>query len=210
MGGGAAFSRSDGSPKRRQIVTAAERLFLAHGYGAVSMDAIARAAQVSKATLYAHFASKDALFAGVVAEVGSDNPVAGDLFPTDNPDLLGQLRRIGHSALHFMLRERTLSIYRVTMAETARFPELGRVFYENGPQRFRQMFQTWVAGQVARGVVTAEDPSIASDQFMALLRCGVFFRASLSLQPPPTDAEIDATVEAAVATWLKAFAAPAG
>jgi len=43
--------RLEASPKRRQIVAAAEALFLAQGYGAVSMDAVARRAGVSKATL---------------------------------------------------------------------------------------------------------------------------------------------------------------
>ena len=57
---------ADGSPKRRQIVDAAQALFLAHGYGAVSMDAVARTAGVSKATLYAYFDSKDQLFATIV------------------------------------------------------------------------------------------------------------------------------------------------
>ena len=77
----------DVSPKRRQIVAAAESLFLAHGYGAVSMDAIAKRAGVSKATLYAHFASKDALFAGIMAETGNDNPSSRRLFDADARDM---------------------------------------------------------------------------------------------------------------------------
>ena len=56
------------SPKRRAILNAATELFAARGYGAVSMDAIARAADVSKATLYAHFESKDRLFATIVQD----------------------------------------------------------------------------------------------------------------------------------------------
>ncbi len=43
------------SPKRQLVLDAAASLFMAHGYGAVSMDAVARAAGVSKATLYAYF-----------------------------------------------------------------------------------------------------------------------------------------------------------
>ena len=201
-------SHADISPKRRQIVAAAEALFLAHGYGAVSMDAIARAAHVSKATLYSHFASKDALFAGIMRETGSDNPIQMDLFPADVPDLRAQLARIGQSVLRFMLRDRTLSIYRVTMAESARFPELGRVFYENGPHRFCERFCAWVGEQVAAGRLVAGDVPTASHQFMALLRSAVFLRATLALQPPPSQDEIDQTVDAAVDTFLKAFGPP--
>src|SRR5271157_6368560 len=56
------------SPKHQLVLDAAATLFMAHGYGAISMDAIARAAGVSKATLYAHFSSKDLLFATIVRE----------------------------------------------------------------------------------------------------------------------------------------------
>ncbi|MGH8326678.1 MAG: TetR/AcrR family transcriptional regulator, partial [Steroidobacteraceae bacterium] len=60
--------KTDPSPKQRSIAEAATRLFMAEGYDAVSMDAIARAADVSKATLYAYFASKERLFASLIGE----------------------------------------------------------------------------------------------------------------------------------------------
>src|SRR5258708_27284673 len=55
------------SEKAESILAAAQRTFLASGFGAVSMDAIAREAGASKATLYAYFASKEELFGAVVA-----------------------------------------------------------------------------------------------------------------------------------------------
>ena len=45
----------------------ATRMFLAHGYRNVSMEKIAQAAPVSKATLYNHFDSKNALLAAVIS-----------------------------------------------------------------------------------------------------------------------------------------------
>src|SRR6476659_7929583 len=56
------------SPKRRAILDAARGLFMTEGYGAVSMDAVARSAGVSKATLYAHCGAKDRLFAAIIHE----------------------------------------------------------------------------------------------------------------------------------------------
>src|SRR5438045_9117408 len=53
--------------KAEAVLAAAERAFLAQGFGAVSMDAIAREAGVSKATVYAHFANKEELFGAVIA-----------------------------------------------------------------------------------------------------------------------------------------------
>src|SRR6266850_2261135 len=55
--------------KAGAILAAAERAFLAGGFGAVTMDAIAHAAGVSKATVYAHFHGKEELFGAVIAHV---------------------------------------------------------------------------------------------------------------------------------------------
>ena len=52
--------------KAESILAAAKRAFLAAGFEAVSMDAIAREAGVSKATVYAHFGSKEELFGAVI------------------------------------------------------------------------------------------------------------------------------------------------
>ena len=197
----------DGSPKRRQVVETAERLFLAHGYGPVSMDAVARGAGVSKATLYAYFDSKDELFANIVRERGLNANLDDDLFPEQVDDLGAALTRVGQQVLRFMLRERTLALYRIAIAESARFPELGHAFHANGPQRFCERVGTWLTTQQAAGLLRAGDVTVATQQLMALLRSGVFLRASLSLPPEPSDTEIDATVDAAVATWLRAFAA---
>src|ERR1700755_3264220 len=57
--------------KTEAILEAAGQLFREQGYGAVSMDQIAREAGVSKATVYAHFESKDELFGAVVADVSA-------------------------------------------------------------------------------------------------------------------------------------------
>src|ERR1700681_2266757 len=61
--------RGEPGAKAETILAAAERAFLASGFGAVTMDRIAREAGVSKATVYAHFTGKEALFGAVIAHV---------------------------------------------------------------------------------------------------------------------------------------------
>jgi len=56
-----------GDSTREQIVTAATRLFYGEGIRAVSMDAVAEKAGVTKKTLYYHFTSKDELVAETIA-----------------------------------------------------------------------------------------------------------------------------------------------
>lgn len=178
---------------------------MAQGYGAVSMDAIARAAGVSKATLYAYFSSKDQLFATIIGEACQERIAAGALLPSEVTDLRAALTAFGGRLLRFFLEERALAIHRVVIAESTRFPELGRAFYDNGPAALHRTVGDWLAEQNAAGRLTVPDPLMAAEQFVSMLRTCLFLRASLGLTPP-ADAEIDATVDAAVTTFLKAFA----
>src|SRR5579863_8488986 len=115
-----AIREDTASPKRRAILNAATDLFAARGYGAVSMDAIAREADVSKATLYAHFESKDRLFATIVQVACLEHILPADEFPDEaTPDEEMGDREIGNDAalqvigkrmLRFFLRDRSLAI----------------------------------------------------------------------------------------------------
>ena len=196
---------ADPSPKRRQMLEAAAELFMAHGYEKVSMDAVARAASVSKATLYAHFTSKDMLFASIVGEACQRNTSLESNFPHDITDIAAALTTIGARVLRFLLQPRPQAIYRVAVAESGRCPELGLAFMQNGPQRFLDRFSVWLAQQAAAGHLVIADPLIAAEQFGALLRLTLFMRVTLGLAPDPTEAEINTTVAAAVDTFMKAF-----
>jgi AcrR family transcriptional regulator len=65
--------------RRRRIIEAAWRLALRNGLRAARMEALAREAGVAKGTLYAHFADKEAVFDGVVADLLVDLAAAFDL-----------------------------------------------------------------------------------------------------------------------------------
>jgi TetR/AcrR family transcriptional repressor of mexJK operon len=193
---------------------AATELFAARGYGAVSMDAIAREADVSKATLYAHFESKDSLFATIVKvacqeNIGPDGALTGNDLPDWHTpdggfDLEAALRAIGGRILRFFLRDRTLAVHRLVISESVRFPELGRAFYENGPAAGRRILGAWMARQPGLAV---PEPEIAAEQFLGLIRSGLYLRATLGLAPEPDEAEIEAAVTASVRTFIRAYGA---
>ncbi len=73
---GAAVPRRGGRPSRTQseqlgerILDAATHLFLSVGYGATSIEAVARRARISKRTFYHRFEDKPALFGAVVHRI---------------------------------------------------------------------------------------------------------------------------------------------
>ncbi len=197
----------DESPKRQLVLDAAASLFMAHGYGAVSMDAVARAAGVSKATLYAHFSSKERLFATIIGQACQEKIALAELLPKDAADMRAALTAFGGRLLGFFLHERPLALHRVVIGESTRFPELGRAFYDSGPAAVFQFFGDWLATQAEAGRLAVSNPATAAEQFIGMLRTSLFLRASLGLARP-TAGEIDATVDAAVTTFLKAYSAP--
>lgn len=72
LSGGAPRERADAIRNRIKVLTAAERLFGAHGVGAVSMDDVAAAAGVGKGTLYRRFGDKSGLAAALLNERESE------------------------------------------------------------------------------------------------------------------------------------------
>src|SRR5258708_37078860 len=98
---------------------------------------------------------------------------------SDGPaDVEGALRAIGTRILRFFLRERSLAIHRLVIAESVRFPELGRAFYDNGPVSGRKRLAAWM---VERLSLPLPDPGGAAEQFLSLLRSGLYLRATLGL-----------------------------
>ena len=57
---------------RRALLRSARALFAASGYSAVTVEQVARAAEVTQGALYHHFRSKEELFAAVADEVGAE------------------------------------------------------------------------------------------------------------------------------------------
>lgn len=187
-----AWADPDASPKRRAILDAAARLFMAEGFGAVSMDAVARAAQVSKATLYAHFPGKEALFGDIIASNCARLQASVAVALSDHAlPLREALMEMGVQWLRFLLQPRVRALHRVVIAECVRFPQLAQGFYRDGPQALRLWLAGWLAEELSRGRLRAgTDTGLAAEQFLSLLRGDTFLRATLGLLEEPEAAEI--------------------
>lgn len=78
-------SAAAGADGNERILTAAERLFAEHGYDAVSISSIAEAAGVSKANVFHHFTSKNALYLAVLRHSCRDAARHLDDLDSDTP-----------------------------------------------------------------------------------------------------------------------------
>lgn len=194
------------SPKPRAILDAAGELFLEQGFSAVSMDAVARQAGVSKATLYAHFPGKDALFAAVVAErCDAMSAEAAALAGHDDAPETA-LRRLGTTVLRFLVSPTTLALHRTVVAEGARLPELARTFYAVGPATGRSRLAEWIVEEQRRGRLRADaDAHEAAGHLAALLRGDLWLRAALGVSGTPEPEAVEEAAAAAVAAFLRAY-----
>nr|WP_314073904.1 TetR/AcrR family transcriptional regulator [uncultured Roseococcus sp.] len=197
------------SPKRRQVLDAAGRLFLSEGFAAVSMDTVAREAGVSKATLYAYFSGKDALFGAVVSERCASMVGHSRIVSDHDAPLAECLRRQIDFWLRFLISPQALGTYRTVLAEGTRFPDLARAFFRSGPALGLSLIAQWIAEEQRRGRLRQNfDPAKVAPQFIALLRGDLYIKVALGLVPAPSEEAIAAEVDGATDLLLRAFAAP--
>ncbi len=194
------------NPKAEKILQAAAQVFMEHGYGAASMDTVAREAGVSKATVYAHFSSKEQLFGAIVRGECRRHARAMVTPDIDACRVEEVLYRVGANYLHFVVRPRSLAIFRVVIAETPRFPELGRIFYESGPSVIAEELGARLRALSSQNHLQIDDPEFAADQFFGLLRANLRLRCLLGVPADVSDEGIERAVRAAVGVFLRAYA----
>jgi AcrR family transcriptional regulator len=198
--------RSDGGGKADAILGAAEHAFLAAGFGAVTMDAIAREAGVSKATVYAHFAGKEELFGAIVVHLSERRFGGFSAEALDARDIAASLTTIAVRFLDLVLSHEAIALNRIIIGEVTRFPVLGQVFWEAGPARTRVQIEAFLRRAVAVGSLDIPDPRLAAEQFIALARGEIHQRSLLRLEDSADPAALGAAATNAVATFLRAFA----
>lgn len=191
--------------KCQAALTAAAQLFREHGYAEVSMDAVADGAGISKATLYSYFPGKRELFSAVILEEG-DRQSADLLAPAKSGESLRtRLRRYGNAVLELLLAGETISSYRMVVAEAARSPELGRLYYENGAARLHARLGKVLETAMRLGELRRGPIEVATTQFIVLVRGDLMLRALLCVGPPVSEVERQSAVRAGVDSFCRAW-----
>jgi AcrR family transcriptional regulator len=198
--------KPSGSPRKSEMMLkTAQRLFAEAGYEAVSMDLVAKTAGVSKATLYAHFESKENLFAEIL-EAENGRVEDADWIPERfEGDAEGVLRRFARGMARFFVDGRGLAVYRLFVTDLHRFPELVARFHAAGPMAMRARVACLLAQMAERGALAIDDPEIAADHLLSLVQGRLPFDRSIGL-PPPREEEIDRRVDNAVRFFLRGYA----
>jgi AcrR family transcriptional regulator len=110
----------------RRILDAATDLFLRLGYDATSCDQVVAQAGAGKASLYARYANKEALFAAVVRRMVDLTLVPLGAVPWHLP-IQDRLRAVGHSLLEHALTPKAVALMRIVVTTAHRMPDLARL-----------------------------------------------------------------------------------
>lgn len=191
--------------KYRQILDSARVLFLDHGFDATSMDAIAREAGVSKATLYVHFDDKDDLLLALVNdECKRYGPKTLWRDHGGRIDLRAELHAIATVFLEAFLDQRGLAVHRLVMSCASRYPRVGEVFMKSGPDRCDAEVAAFLRAAQKQELIDVPDVGMAATQFLSLIQGKEILKWALSMKAP-SPARRRALIENGIDVFLAAY-----
>jgi TetR/AcrR family transcriptional regulator, mexJK operon transcriptional repressor len=200
-GHGGRPSRLESAQLSDRILDVATVLFLGHGFGATSIEAVARRAGISKRTFYHRFRGKEVLFEAVVRRLIERWTPAIDAALFEAPSLSEMLRRSAKYMLDVALTPQALALHRMVIAEATRFPGLARILHELGAASGIERIARVLEPRIASGELGAIDPGFAAEQFILMVVSGPRRRA-LGLGAPLTAPELRDWLDQCVALFL--------
>lgn len=193
--------------KAAAVLAGARSVFLAHGFSAATTDMIQRASSVSKATVYARYPTKEALFNAVIeAECDRFLGVVRAI-EVGSRQLRDVLAALAQAYLRIVLSPEALALYRVVIGEAPRFPALARQFYLVGPHGFNVIVERHLEEAATRGALDFSSVGLemAAIHFVNLVRGEAQMQCLTHPGSVPSQAQCDQWAAAAVTTFVRAF-----
>ncbi len=192
------------SAKRRQILDGARAVFMDLGFDGASMGVIARAAGVSKGTLYVYFADKNRLFEAIVEQESLEQGKAAFNFDPER-DAITTLREFGQAYIQLLCRPGGGSAIRTVMAIAERMPDVGRRFYQRVLEHTINRLAEYLEARVKAGDLAIDDSALAGTQFMQLCQASLFQPFIFQAKPAPSREQIAKVVDSAVRMFMATY-----
>ena len=197
--------RSLDRKKGEAILASAITLFLAKGYEATTMDAVAKHAGVTKQTVYSHHKNKEQLFVHIVRHLCNERVGGAAIHGQQQRPFEELLFDIGINLLSLITTEVGIAVTRLVVADAGKHPELTRLYYDNGTRRVVELIALFLDGQRARGMHCIKDTRSAAAYFFALLKGEYFLRKALGVPPMPTKRALKAHVQEVVVIFMRLY-----
>tara|TARA_R110000824_G_scaffold390760_10_gene587784 strand:- start:1955 stop:2569 length:615 start_codon:yes stop_codon:yes gene_type:complete len=191
------YRRSVSESKRASILSAGREIFMKHGYSRAAVSDIARDADVSTATLYKHFTSKEELFITVVREACSD---IGNEFADidDGASARAVMREAARRYLTVQFGNNVNALLRIVIAEVPTTPQVAIDTYEIIVMRRRKQLVSMIDRLVERNLLKPHDTGRGVDFIGGMIKEAfiwpALFDASVTL-PDNADEIINEAIE---------------
>ena len=166
-------NRAAATERDERVLAIATDMFLERGFDATSMDGIAEAAAIGKATLYARYADKGTLFADVLRR--RIYQVYGPLeeefkgLLDGNPDLELTLRRLASRLIEKSTTPESITLGRILTTQGPRFPDLARLAITEGIGRQQRLVELVLAHLARDHAFLSDDLPLLADLFVSIV-----------------------------------------
>lgn len=188
--------------KHDAILEHARRMFTRLGFDGTSMDELAQHAGVSKATIYNHFASKEALFDATFERLLLQLPPPDELIDGPNGELAERLHTIGCGLYRLATSPLMIDIQRMLILARDTPQSSQHSFWQHSIAPYQQAFSDLLREQADAGHLAIDNFERATSQFFSLSASEPFIRLLMGETGEPDKAT--AHVDAAVRTFLLA------
>jgi AcrR family transcriptional regulator len=190
--------------KSREIIEVAGQVFRAKGFAAATMAEVAARLGGSKATLYNYFASKEALFAAVMLDMGRKvaDPIFSEL--EQARDGRAGIKTFARRLVHVLATSEVLDFKRMMAAEGPR-SGLGKLCFADNHGRYQGKFAEFYRRQVAIGIFRDADPLRAATHLEGLCSAGAIHNLMEGVVDSVPATELTATADAAADVFLRAY-----
>ena len=154
--------------KRDAILSAARDLFMSHGFAGTSMDSLAAAANVSKATLYSHFVDKTALYRAIIEGKVKDYRLQ-DFSARLSGDMACDLVLIACDMQDLVFDDDAIRMMRMVIAETQQQSPIVKLFDEAGPHQVFSSIADYFTECKMRGEKNLGCPKQEAETFTSLV-----------------------------------------
>jgi TetR/AcrR family transcriptional repressor of mexJK operon len=201
----APLGRPKDTAKRAGIIRAAMALFMKDGFELTSMEAVAKKADVSKLTIYSHFANKEDLFKAAVSQRCDQQAMPECFMALADLPVEKALLQLGHRLATLIFSPDSIRLQRVMQAESGRHPHIIKIFYEAGPRRVREAFAELLEIWNRQGKLDVPDVALATEQFFSLLKGEKLLKTLMHLETRTNPHDMQKHVQAAVQLFLTGY-----
>ena len=192
--------------KREAIIVAAKAAFKEHGVQATSMDKLAELAQVSKRTVYNHFATKEDLVMYLVTDLWQKTLTKIDVVYCSTQCLSTQLQQLISQEIDLISSQEYIDLSRVAIGHLFYHPEILQKEIAKISEH-ETALQRWLQDAVNDNALNISDVGFAYEQLHNMIKGSCFWPMIFQMKTELSNTDKTQIVEETIKTFLARYAA---